>query len=198
MKRTGYMDDITDDVLVDQAKEGDVDAFTALTCRYQEKIYNLVLGMTKNHLDADDLSQETFLQAFRSLKSFRQQASFYTWLYRVAVNLTLNHLKKGNREKDRQNMEIENVSEEVVLGSKVSSPDKQALRKELRQKLKAAIEGLPLIYRTSFILVELNGMSHSQASFVCRCSEKTVSWRIYQARKMLQNKLSPYLERGTP
>lgn len=191
------MDGISDDVLVNRAKKGDVDAFAALACRYQEKIYNMILGLTKNHLDADDLSQETFLQAYRSLKSFRQQASFYTWLYRVAVNLTLNHLKKRSREKDKQEMEIENVSDGPAFGSRFSSPDKQTLRKELRQKLKTAIEGLPLIYRTSFILVELHGMSHSQVSFICRCSEKTVSWRIHQARKMLQTKLSPYLEKGT-
>jgi RNA polymerase sigma-70 factor (ECF subfamily) len=184
------MDGISDEVLVDRSKDGDVDAFSALACRYQERIYNLVLGMTKNHLDADDLSQETFLHAYRSLKSFKQQASFYTWLYRVAVNLTLNHLKKGNREKDKKDAEIENIAHE----SRVSSPDSLALRKELRLKLKAAIEGLPVIYRTSFILVELHGMSHSEASFICKCSEKTISWRIHRARKMLQNKLSHYLE----
>ena len=163
------MDGITDDDLVNRAKKGD--------------------------LDADDLSQETFLHAYRALKSFRQQASFYTWLYRVAVNLTLNHLKKGNREKDKQELEIENVSEDDVPGRPVSSPDKQSFRKELRQKLKAAIEGLPVIYRTSFILVEVHGMSHNQAAFVCRCSENTISWSMHQARKMLQNTLNPYLER---
>ena len=80
MKWTGFMDGISDDDLVNQAKKGDVDAFSVLACRYQEKIYNLVLGMTKNHLDADDLSQETFMHAYRALKNFRQKASFYTWL----------------------------------------------------------------------------------------------------------------------
>ena len=88
------MDDLSEDRLVRLSKQGDVEAFMALALRHQERIYNTILGLTKNHLDADDLTQETFMKAFKSLNGFKQDSSFFTWLYKIAVNLTLNFLKK--------------------------------------------------------------------------------------------------------
>jgi len=194
MKWKGNMNDFPDGHLVKQAKKGNIDAFTELARRYQERIYQTILWLTRNNLDADDLAQETFMHAFKCIKDFKQRSGFYTWIYRIAVNLTLNFLKKRNREKNKKEALLENFNIEKNPEKANLSPEKQSLRKELRKKLNEAIDSLPLHYRASFILVVFQGMTHYQASQVLRCSENTVSWRMHKARKMLQVKLLPYLE----
>jgi RNA polymerase sigma factor (sigma-70 family) len=95
----------TDDVLVEEAKLGRIEAYAELARRVQEKIYHTIFGMTRNHEDANDLTQETFMYAYRALRTFKQKSSFYTWVYRIAINLTLNFLKKKGREKGREDFE---------------------------------------------------------------------------------------------
>ncbi len=187
------MEAFADDQLVAHARKGDVDAFTELARRHQQKIFQTVLWMTKDQQDADDLCQETFLHAYKHLKKFKQKSSFYTWIYRIAVNLTLNFLKKKMRENKRSSMPVEDCFREDIGSTYAFSPEKSSLRKELRQKLKQAIDTLPDPYKMSFVLVVFQGMSHSQASEVMGCSESTISWRMFKARKMLQGKLLPYL-----
>jgi len=191
MKLTRTMEDIPDDSLVKDAKNGDVEAFTKLVCRYQKKIYYTVFQFTRNHCDADDLTQEAFMKAFNSLKKFKQKSSFYTWLFRIAINLSLNFHKKKEKEKGKGEF-IDGYSSVAQDDLASSSPEHHSLRKELEKKVKEAIDALPLVYRASFILVAFQGMTHSQAAQVLRCSENTVSWRIHKARKMLQDKLKPY------
>lgn len=190
------MEGLPDDELVKRAKNGDRDAFAELVGRCQEKIYQTIFRLTWNHLDTDDLVQETFMHAFRSIKSFKQKASFSTWVYRIAVNLTLNHFKKIKRDREEKHISYENCISEGNSAGSISSPEKNSLKKELRKKLDEAINSLPLPYRSSFVLVEIQGMSHGQAAYVLQCSENTVSWRMHQARKLLQGRLRPYLERG--
>jgi RNA polymerase sigma-70 factor (ECF subfamily) len=187
------MEAFADDQLVAHARKGDVDAFTELARRHQQKIFQTVLWMTKDQQDADDLCQETFLHAYKHLKKFKQKSSFYTWIYRIAVNLTLNFLKKKMRENKRSSMPVEDCFREDIGSTYAFSPEKSSLRKELRQKLKQAIDTLPDPYKMSFVLVAFQGISHSQASEVMGCSESTISWRMFKARKMLQSKLLPYL-----
>jgi len=115
------MDELSEDQLLQQAVQKDVEAFTELASRYQGRIYNLILGMTKNHLDADDLAQETFLLAFKSMNKFKQDSSFYTWLYRIAVNQTLNYFKKSKRETRKQ--------EAVILDMSREKPSKKTVLK---------------------------------------------------------------------
>lgn len=191
----GNMEDRSDDNLVEQAKKGDVEAFTKLARRFQERIYYTILVLTKNDQDADDLTQETLLQAFKSLKNFKQRSSFYTWIYRIAVNLTLNFLKRKPRA---YGSDMLKESQTVEWSSSISnlSPESHSLRKELLNRLRDAIDSLPFPYKTSFTLVVFQGMTHGQAARVLRCSEKTVSWRMHKARRMLQSKLKSYLERG--
>jgi len=187
------MEDFSDGQLVKKAKGGDIEAFSELTRRYQEKIYQTIVALTQNHVDTDDLVQETFMKAFHHLKRFREKSSFYTWIYRIAINLTLNFLKKRKREGIQEDFDEAHPPKEIVENS-VSSPEKDSLEKELSLKLKEAINSLPILYKTSFILVELQGMSHRKAAKVLRCSENTISWRMHKARKMLQNKLEIYLQ----
>ncbi|TET72627.1 MAG: sigma-70 family RNA polymerase sigma factor [Candidatus Aminicenantes bacterium] len=189
----GNMADFADDHLVKQAKQGDVDAFTELVRRFQEKIYHTILSLTRNQQDAYDLAQETFMHAYKSLRNFKQSSTFYTWIYRIAVNLTLNFLKRRKRDEKRE-VHVEDYSLDVKSAASTLSPERCSMKKELSRKLKEAIDSLPLIYRASFVLVVSQGLTHTQVAKVLRCSENTVSWRMHKARKMLQQKLRPYLE----
>ena len=181
-----------EDVLVERAQAGDVDAFAELASRLQERIYRLILGMTRSPEDADDLTQDTFMIAFRSLKSFRRSSGFYTWVYRIAVNRTLNHLKKKGREKGRTPFE----DGDALLdrsGYAAKTPEGGSLNRELKDRLDEAIRQLRPVYQAAFNLVVFQGMSHGQAAEVLGCSENTVSWRMHKARKMLRTRLQPYL-----
>jgi RNA polymerase sigma-70 factor (ECF subfamily) len=189
----GNMADFADDQLVRQAKQGDVDAFTELVRRFQEKIYHTILSLTRNQQDANDLAQETFMHAYRSLRNFKQRSTFYTWIYRIAVNLTLNFLKRRKREEKRE-VHVEDYSLDVKPAASILSPERYSMKKELSEKLKEAVDSLPLTYRTSFVLVVFQGMTHMQAAKVLRCPENTVSWRMHKARKMLQQILRPYIK----
>ena len=189
------MEDCSDGHLVTQAKKGDAKAFAELARRCQDKIYYTILALTKNQQDASDLAQEVFVQAFKSLKSFKQRSSFYTWIYRIAINLTLNFLKKRQRE-DAQEVLDENQSLDKRTGNSSLSPEGRSLKKELSEKLQEAINSLPLPYKASFTLVVFQEMTHGQAARILGCSENTVSWRMHKARKMLRARLKPYLEGG--
>jgi len=191
----GNMGDFSDDQLVKLAKQGNLEAFSELAGRFKQKIYNTILSFTKNHQDTDDLTQETFVHAFKSLKNFKQRSSFYTWFYRIAVNLTLTFLKKRSREKDRDVFSEDHSFRRSGEASN-ASPERYSLKMELTERLNKAIDSLPLLYKMSFILVVFQGMTHDQAASVLSCSENTVSWRMHKARKMLQTKLRPYLEEG--
>lgn len=188
------MESQADDELVIQAQKGDAEAFMALTRRYQERVYQTVYAMTKNHQDTDDLTQETFMQAFKAIKRFKRRSGFYTWVYRIAVNRTINFLKKRGREKT--DLERDGRALPKISGRPMSAPEKRSLNSELRERLAKGIDGLPLLYRISFILVEMQGFSHGQAARVLKCSENTVSWRMHRARKMLQEELRHDLKEG--
>ena len=127
------MDESSDEQLVERAQGGRMDAFAELAQRYQQRIYHTIFGFTKNHLDADDLTQETFMAAFKSLDGFRGESSFFTWIYRIAVNRTLNHLKKQRREKDREEL-TDNVQPVEERGPACRSPELNSLAGELRQR----------------------------------------------------------------
>lgn len=190
------MEDFSESDLVLKAGLGDVDAFTQLAERYQAKIYHMIMRMTRNHCDTADLLQETFLQAFRSLPRFKRNSSFYTWLYRIAVNRTLTFLKKTRTESTRRRNRTFPIMCDGPDCSEVFQPEKRMLNTELKNQLDRAIQSLPAVYRAAFMLVEFEGLSHKQAAYALKCSEKTVSWRMHRARKMLQARLSPVFEGG--
>jgi len=172
------------------ARNGSREAFSILARLYQERIFRTILRFTRNPEDARDLTQETFMAAFRSLRSFRQGAGFYTWIYRIAVNSTLNFLKKKGREKNRTEFreDVDSIS------GPGSSPEGESIRSELGRRLAEAVRDLPLPFRSSFILVVQEGKSHADAAGILGCSENTISWRMHKARKVLQGKLKPYLD----
>ncbi len=186
------MESEADDILVERAQAGDANAFAELAGRLHERIYMTILGMTRSSEDADDLTQETFMAAFKSLRTFRRKSGFYTWVHRIAVNRTLNHLKRKGREKARAPFE----DGDAVLdkgGYAALTPESGSAGRELAGRLETAIDQLRPVYRAAFSLVAVQGLSHAQAAEALGCSESTVSWRMHKARKMLQAKLEPYL-----
>lgn len=191
------MDERPDEVLVEEARRGRQEAFSELARRHQQRVYRLIYGMTRNRSDADDLSQEVFLTAFRSLPGFNGRSAFYTWLYRIAVNQTLNFLKKKGRERDRASFH-EDLPYEEENRAGADSPEGNSIRGELRGRVAEAVNALPAHFRASFLLVAGQGLSHAEAAQALGCSENTVSWRMHKARKMLQERLKPYLNEVGP
>lgn len=182
--------------LVGRARNGDLKAFEEIVEKYKKQIYAFVYNLTGNHADADDLSQETFLKAYSSLKNFKQKSALFTWLYRIALNTTLNHLKKESRVSriplERASGKIHNA----LRSPDYENPRENLSREELRQKIKDAIRSLPFHQRAIITLADLQGMSRKEIARIQRCPEGTVSWRLFRARRTLARKLKPYLKNG--
>ncbi|MBN2408739.1 MAG: sigma-70 family RNA polymerase sigma factor, partial [Candidatus Aminicenantes bacterium] len=130
------MDDDREDGLVARAQEGNLSAYAELVRRYRERIYQTIYHLTRNHDDTDDLAQETFLRAFQGLRRFRRKSGFYTWLYRIAVNLSFNLLNKRKTEMSRQK-EVERVSD--LKERSLGGPEAASAAGELRERLEAAV-----------------------------------------------------------
>jgi RNA polymerase sigma-70 factor (ECF subfamily) len=183
--------------LVRQAQRGDLKAYDELVKRYQERIYATVYHMTSNHEDANDLAQDSFIKAFQALKSFKGGSSFYTWLYRIAVNKTINFLKQ---RKNRMHMSLndldfntENNPDLVALISE-KTPRRDAGLKELQEKLNAALLKLSEPHRLVVVLHDVQGQSHEEIAEIMECNIGTVRSRLFYARQQLQSLLTDYLK----
>jgi RNA polymerase sigma-70 factor, ECF subfamily len=183
--------------LVTRAKNEDAAAYDDLIRRYQERIYATIYHMTSNHEDANDLTQETFIKAYRALKSFKGDSSFYTWVYRIAVNKTINFLKQ---RKNRYHMSLndldfnaENDPDLVALVSD-KTPRRDLNLAELQEKLNAGMQKLSEAHRTVVTLHDVQGLSHDEIAEIMNCNVGTVRSRLFYARQQLQATLSDYLK----
>lgn len=183
--------------LVDRARAGDLQAYDELVRRYQERIYGTVYHMTSNHEDANDLVQETFIKAFSALKSFKGGSSFYTWVYRIAVNKTINFLKQ---RKNRQGMSLndldfnaENDPDLVALISH-KTPRRESGLAELQEKLNEAMGKLSDVHRLVVTLHDVQGVPHEEIAEIMDCNIGTVRSRLFYARQQLQGYLADYLK----
>lgn len=187
------MDERPEESLVEEAQRGGREAFAELVRRHERRIYGVVYRMSGNHPDADDLAQEVFMTAWRAIGSFRRGSSFYTWIYRIAVNLSLSLLRTKAREKDRAVFD-ENLAVASSTHGAPSSPEERSALSEIKVRVDEAVGALPAHFRASFVLVAGEGLSHRAAARVLGCSENTVSWRMHKARKLLRARLKPFLE----
>lgn len=185
-----------DEVLVARVREGDYTAYDALMKKYRERLFAVVYNMTSNREDARDLVQEAFIKAFQSIHRFQGKSAFFTWLYRIAVNATLSHLR---RHRFRRFFSLETLPEEVSerdcleFLSVENKVEKPVLLRELQLKLNAALQRLSPKHRTVVILFEIENLSHDEIAEVMGCSVGTVRSRLFYARKVLQGLLSEYL-----
>lgn len=189
-------DEVT--ALVKRVQSGDIAAFDSIMLLYRERLYSVIYNMIFNHEDAADLTQESFVKAFRSLGKFKGKSSFFTWLYRIGVNMTLSHIQ---RKKTRKFFSFEQISEEYGLSKefeKLSSTESSSVRNtllnELHQKLNEALLKLSDKHRTIVVLFEIDGLSHKEISTIMKCTEGTVRSRLHYAKLQLQSLLSDYLK----
>jgi RNA polymerase sigma-70 factor (ECF subfamily) len=189
--------DPPDSAIVAQVLDGDAAAFETLVRRHQERIYATVYHMTSNHEDANDLTQETFIKAYQALKSFKGGSSFFTWLYRIAVNKTLNYLKQ---RRNRVQMSLNDLDSQVEhdrdLVALISdkTPRREAVLTELQEKLNAAMMKLSEDHRLVVALHDVQGMPHEEIAEIMNCNIGTVRSRLFYARQQLQAHLSEYLK----
>src|SRR5881397_2582569 len=182
--------------LVRLARRGDLAAYDDLVRRYQERIYATIYHMTSNHEDANDLAQEAFIKAFQALKSFKGGSSFYTWVYRIAVNKTINFLKQ---RKNRSHMSLDdldfNAEHDPDLVALISekTPRRDANLAELQHKLNGAMLKLSEVHRLVVTLHDVQGLSHEEIGQITDCNVGTVRSRLFYARQQLQAYLSDYL-----
>jgi RNA polymerase sigma-70 factor (ECF subfamily) len=183
--------------LVKAARNGDMGAYDQLVQRYQERIYATVYHMTSNHEDANDLAQETFIKAYSALKSFKGDSSFYTWVYRIAVNKTINFLKQRKNKTSLSlndlDFNIENDPELVAFVSE-KTPRRDIALAELQGKLNAALQKLSDVHRMVVTLHDVQGLSHEEIAEIMDCNVGTVRSRLFYARQQLQAYLSDYIK----
>ncbi len=184
-------------LLVQRVQAGDVAAFDVLMLRYRERILGVIYNLTSNREDAADLAQDTFIKAFKSIGSFKGGASFFTWLYRIAINATLSHLR---RHRLRRFFSLEKMVEEdhnaEVIDALVdkSRSNKAALIRELQEKLNEAFQKLSFPHRTVLTLFEVEQLSHQEIAEIMGCSVGTVRSRLHYAKQQVQAYLQDYIK----
>lgn len=184
------LDPGSDQALVDRSRGGDKDAFRQLFERHQRRIYSVVRGMIRNDQDAYELTQEVFVKAYTSLDSYQGQSAFYTWLYRIAVNLTIDFRRKEWRvRKDEYDDGIggEGADRNMPVDS---SPHRAFQQREIVRRLDEALGVLNADQRAAILLREVEGLSYQEIADALGCSQGTVMSRLFYARKKLQQELA--------
>jgi RNA polymerase sigma-70 factor, ECF subfamily len=181
----------SDRELVEKCKTGEMSAFQELVSRYHRKIYMVILGLLRNREDALEVAQETFFRAYRKIKGFQGDSSFYTWLYRIAVNIAIDSQRRQKRNPLDFRDTMEGIFEEHDEVAK--DPFSDVHDRELREQLIAAINDLTPEHKAVIILRAVEGLSYRDIAEILGCSEGTVMSRLHYARKKLQEKLSAFL-----
>jgi len=182
--------------LIEKSKQGNTRAFEQLIKKHESKIYNLLLGMSGNKASAEDLFQETFLRAWRKIKTFKGNSDFSTWLYRIAFNNVL--MKRRNKKK----IHTISIDAPVVIYDKETnrdfaddwskSPVATSENEELKNRISKAIKSLPEKYKKVLILRDIEGMRNEEVKKILNISLASVKSRLHRARLYLRNNLSRY------
>jgi RNA polymerase sigma-70 factor (ECF subfamily) len=184
-----------DDALIARTQAGDPAAFDELVVKYSPRLYGLVYNMTSNHEDTNDLLQDIFAKAYRSIRGFQGKSSFYTWVHTIGVNLTINFLKKRGRRYllslDDVDSNLQNDKEFIELTS-TSSPVREADLGELQIRLNEAMQKLSNEHRAVVTMFDIQGMPHAEIAKILGISEGTVRSRLFYAHRQLQNYLEEF------
>ena len=182
--------------VVQSVQAGDVAAFDQLILKYRERVYAMIYNMTSNREDAADLAQDTFIKAFQSINRFQGQSSFFTWLYRIAVNSALTHIR---RNKLRSFFSFDKIHEDTSVAAVINQlTDKKDVEREvfvheLQERLNEALLKLSIPHRTVVTLFEIDGLSHEEIAEIMDCSVGTVRSRLHYAKQLLQAELQSYV-----
>lgn len=172
-------------LLVAAAKAGEPQAFDALVRRYRKRIFALALHLSGSESDADDIVQDVFLRAYRALDQFEGRSEFFTWVYRLTVNRSLDARRSRAR---RSESSIDLADPRIERSLEVDAPADPRRATELRQtyaRVLQALDALPAEMRTTVVLVTLQGLSNAEAAVVQGCSRGTIAWRLHEGRKRL-------------
>lgn len=186
---------LTDQILVDRIQKGDQESFNLLVVRYQNKVANIVARYVPQG-DILDVVQESFIKAYRALESFRGDSSFYTWLYRIAINTAKNYLVAQRRRPPSSDVDTNDTGnhESINALKEISNPENLMLSEELRQVVFRTIESLPEELRMAITLRELDGLSYEEIAAIMACPLGTVRSRIFRAREAIDNKVQPLIQ----
>lgn len=191
--------------LVQRVQAGDSAAFRALYDKYHRRAFAVAMGVVKNQDDALDVVQEAFVKVHKNIHKFQGSSSFYTWLYRIVMNASIDHVRKVSRRKnldfdERALHEESEVAGDGALVPTVSNanPGRAALRRELGDSIRAALESLPEHHRAVIVLREIEGMSYEEMAESLGVPKGTIMSRLFHARKKMQAALAPYLSGEEP
>jgi RNA polymerase sigma-70 factor (ECF subfamily) len=189
----------SDRQLVEAAQKGDTEAFGALVRRHQRRIYRLAVHMLRNAAEAEDVTQETFVRAYGALDRFDGRSEPFTWMYRIAVNLSLNTIRARKPSRRATTPDDPRIAGALVERRAThADPAAQTADREMAVALCDSVDELSETLRTTLILVSIDGMSHAEAAEVLGCPEGTVAWRVHEARRKLRASLAKrgYAERA--
>jgi RNA polymerase sigma-70 factor (ECF subfamily) len=186
-----------DRVLIVQAKTGDRRAFRKLVERHQRRAFAIAVGLVRDENDAREIVQEAFLRVHKSLDSFEGGSSFFTWLYRIVTNLSIDAMRKpSRRESEALDPELyeEGVEQPLLSRLEGADPADVVRRGEIRRRIEAALEELPPYHRGVILMRELEGMSYEEMAEAMGVSKGTIMSRLFHARRKLQKALADCYE----
>jgi len=186
-----------DQLLVERVQRGDKQAFDLLVTKYQRKLGRLISRFIRDPAEAEDVTQDAFIKAYRALPGFRGESAFYTWLYRIGINTAKNYLLASKRRAPTSTpFDIEDAEsfEEATLLHEVSTPENELMSKQVVDVVQSSLQQLPEDLRSALTLREIEGLSYEEIASVMNCPIGTVRSRIFRAREAVAENLRPLLE----
>ncbi len=177
---------LSDAALVDRAKAGEMGAFAELVTRHRPRLMRLAVHMLKSRIEAEDVTQEAFIRAFRAIDKFDGRSEPYTWLYRILINLSLNVMRARRTARVNASSDDPRLESVVEKLASPSDPAKGADQKRLYDALASGIDELSETLRCTLILVCIDGRTHEEVATILGIPEGTVAWRVHEARKKLR------------
>ena len=188
-----------DQALVQRIQAGDQQAFGLLVTKYQRRLMRLIMRLVRNPAEAEEVTQEAFIKAYRALSSFRGESAFYTWLYRIGINAAKNWLvANGHRTStfaDVDNEEAEGYDSGELLRDQ-DTPEHILMSRQIAETVNAAMDRLPEDLRIAVTLREIDGLSYEEIAQATNCPIGTVRSRIFRAREAIAEQLKPLLDAG--
>ncbi len=178
-------------LLVARAKAGDQRAFDELVRRYRKRIFALALHLSGSESDADDITQDVFIRAYRALDRFEGRSEFFTWVYRLAVNRALDARRARARRSESSIDDVDPRIERAIAVDAGGDPRRAAELRQTYARVLCALDALPAEMRTTVVLVALQGLSNAEAAVVQKCSRGTIAWRMHEARRRLLEATAP-------
>ena len=175
--------------LIEKAKSGDIEAFEQLIISCEKKVFNIAYRMIGNYDDANELAQEVFIKAFRSIKNFKGDSLFSTWIYKITANVCLDELRKRKNKNIvslDQDIELNDGDVKRQISDNAPSPDMEVESKEIKTIVNESIQQLPDDYKSVIILRDIQGFSYDEISKIVNCPEGTVKSRLNRARQALK------------